>query len=159
RRRRWRRSRSACRSFARRSGRRRRSGSRRSSTHGRRVRSSAISRISSLRCASPVPSRTPFVPETVAGISRASASGVMARTRPSPWRLGGLSPRQFAQRLWGEFWEDEVLDRAAALAYYFLFALFPSLLFLTALVGLFPGALMDTFMTYISQVVPPDAAS
>jgi membrane protein len=63
------------------------------------------------------------------------------------------------RRLWAEFWEDEVLDRAAALAYYFLFALFPSLLFLTALVGLFPGALMDTFMTYISQVVPPDAAS
>jgi len=83
----------------------------------------------------------------------------MARTRPSPWRLGGLSPRQLVRRLWAEFWEDEVLDRAAALAYYFLFALFPSLLFLTALVGLFPGALMDTFMTYISQVVPPDAAS
>jgi len=61
--------------------------------------------------------------------------------------------------MWDEFWEDEVLDRAAALAYYFLFALFPSLLFLTALVGLFPGALMDTFMTYISQVVPSDAAS
>jgi len=61
--------------------------------------------------------------------------------------------------VWEEFWEDEVPDRAAALAYYFLFALFPSLLFLTALVGLFPGQLMDAFMTYASQVLPPDAAS
>lgn len=61
--------------------------------------------------------------------------------------------------MWEEFWEDEVPDRAAALAYYFLFALFPSLLFLTALVGLFPGQLMDAFMTYASQVLPPDAAS
>ena len=83
----------------------------------------------------------------------------MARKQPSPWRLGGLSPKQLARRVWSEFWEDEVLDRAAALAYYFLFALFPSLLFLTALVGLFPGQLMDTFMNYIGQVVPPDAAS
>jgi membrane protein len=61
--------------------------------------------------------------------------------------------------VWAEFWDDEVPDRAAALAYYFLFALFPSLLFLTALVGLFPGQLMDAFMTYVSQVLPPDAAS
>ncbi len=84
---------------------------------------------------------------------------MVARSRPSPWRLGGLSPVELGRRVYAEFWEDEVMDRAAALAYYFLFALFPSLLFLTALVGMFPGALMDTFMGYVGRVVPPDAAS
>lgn len=79
--------------------------------------------------------------------------------RPSPWRLGGLSPRELVRRVWDEFWEDEVPDRAAALAYYFLFALFPSLLFLAALVGLFPGQLMDALMAYVGQVLPSDAAS
>ena len=59
----------------------------------------------------------------------------MAET-PSPWNLGGLSAGELARRVWTEMGEDEITDRAAALAYYFLFALFPTLLFLTALLGI-----------------------
>jgi membrane protein len=78
----------------------------------------------------------------------------------SPWKLGGLTVRQLAKRVWAEFSEDEVTDRAAALAYYFLFALFPALLFLTSLLGLLPiPGLMDRFMSYVSQALPGDAAS
>ena len=78
----------------------------------------------------------------------------------SPWKLGGLSVVELAKRVWAEFSEDEVSDRAAALAYYFLFALFPALLFLTALLGLLPlGDLMDRLMDYVSQAMPGDAAS
>jgi membrane protein len=78
----------------------------------------------------------------------------------SPWKLGGLTLRELASRVWQEIDEDEVVDRAAALSYYFLFALFPTLLFLTALLGMlpFPG-LMDTLMTYVEQTLPGDAAS
>ena len=77
----------------------------------------------------------------------------------SPWKLGGLSVRELAARVWAECSADEVTDRAAGLAYYFLFALFPLLLFLTALLGLVPGNLMDRLMDYVSQAVPGDAAS
>jgi membrane protein len=79
---------------------------------------------------------------------------------PSPWNLGGLSVRELGRRVWREIGEDEVVDRAAALAYYFLFALFPTLLFLTALLGLLPlPGLMDRLLEYVDQAVPPDAAS
>jgi membrane protein len=80
--------------------------------------------------------------------------------RPSPWTLGGLSPRELGRRVWKEISEDEVTERAAALSYYFLFALFPALLFLTALLGFLPAeGLQDRLMTYVRDVMPPDASS
>jgi membrane protein len=79
---------------------------------------------------------------------------------PSPWNLGGLSVRELARRVWREMSDDEVTDRGAALAYYFLFALFPALLFLTALLGLLPlPGLMDRLINYVDQALPGDAAS
>ena len=78
----------------------------------------------------------------------------------SPWKLGGLTLRELARRVWHKMGEDELTDRAAGLAYYFLFALFPALLFLTALIGLLPiPHLMDRLMEYLSTALPPDAAS
>jgi membrane protein len=85
-----------------------------------------------------------------------------ARRRPevSPWTLGELSLRELATRVWHEISVDEISDRAAALAYYFLFALFPTLLFMTALIGLLPvGNLMDRLLGYARDVLPGDAAS
>ena len=80
--------------------------------------------------------------------------------RPSPWNLGGLTVRALGRRVWAEIWDDEVTDRAAALAYYFLFALFPTLLFLTVLLGLLPlPGLMDRLLQYGDQALPGDAAS
>src|SRR5437762_594649 len=78
----------------------------------------------------------------------------------SPWKLGGLTVRELARRVWEEIDKDEIVDRAAGLAYYFLFALFPALLFLTALIGLLPiPHLLDRLMEYVSQALPVDAAS
>src|SRR5438445_616013 len=78
----------------------------------------------------------------------------------SPWKLGGLTVRELARRVWHEIDKDEVVDRAAGLAYYFLFALFPALLFLTALIGLLPiPHLLDRLMEYVSRALPMDAAS
>jgi membrane protein len=80
--------------------------------------------------------------------------------RASPWKLGGLSVVQLARRVWNEINADEVADRAAGLSYYFLFALFPTLLFLTALVGMLPiPDLMDRLMGYVETMLPGDAAS
>jgi membrane protein len=78
----------------------------------------------------------------------------------SPWQLGGLTARQLGARVWDQISADEVLDRAAALSYYFLFALFPGLLFLTALVGFLPiPDLTERLMGYVEEALPPDAAS
>src|SRR2546426_5039959 len=79
---------------------------------------------------------------------------------PSPWALGGLTLVELTRRVWSSIKEDAVMERAASLSYYFLFALFPTLLFLTALLGLLPvPGLWDTLMTYAAQVLPGDAAT
>ncbi|PYM14493.1 MAG: YihY/virulence factor BrkB family protein [Candidatus Rokuibacteriota bacterium] len=78
----------------------------------------------------------------------------------SPWNLGGLSLPTLARRVYHEIDEDEIFDRAAALAYYFLFALFPTLLFLTTLFGMLPvPGLIDRMMAYLQDVLPGDSAS
>ena len=78
----------------------------------------------------------------------------------SAWRLGGLSPLELARRVASRFDRDEISDRAAGLSYYFLFSLFPLLIFLTALFGLFSSAeLMNRLMDTAGRVLPGDAAS
>jgi len=80
--------------------------------------------------------------------------------RASPWRLGGLGISGLARRVWDQIGEDEIADRAAALSYYFIFALFPTLLFLTTLLGLLPfPRLMDQRMDYLGRVLPADTVS
>lgn len=89
-----------------------------------------------------------------------SASLTSASPRWNPWKLGGLGWKEFGQRLWTVSQKDEILGRAAQLAYYFLLALFPALLFLTALLGLFPlEQVLPELMIYLRTVLPADALS
>ena len=82
------------------------------------------------------------------------------RTAASVWKLGGLSVRDLAIRVYARSWRDEILERSAALSYYFAFALLPTLLFLTALLGLLPVPdLMPQLVGYADRVLPGDAAS
>lgn len=79
---------------------------------------------------------------------------------PAPRWLGGLPARTLARRVLGDLAERRILDRSAALSYYFLFALFPALLFLTALMGFLPvPRLVERLMDYLAQVLPGEAAS
>ena len=78
----------------------------------------------------------------------------------NPWTLGGLSVRELGRRLWRESEKDELMGRAAQLSYYALLALFPALLFLTALMGLFSVQnFMPELMSYLRNVLPADALS
>ena len=78
----------------------------------------------------------------------------------SRWALGGLSLAELGRRALRRSREDEILERAAALSYYFVFALVPTLLFLTTLLGLLPTVdLMPQLMSYVDRVLPRDAAS
>ncbi len=78
----------------------------------------------------------------------------------SLWKLGGLSWVALGKRVWAEINEDDVWGRAAQLAYYFLLALFPLLIFLTATLGLILGSgegLRDSLFNYLSEVMPRSA--
>jgi membrane protein len=67
---------------------------------------------------------------------------------------------ELVRRLWHESEKDEVLGRAAQLAYYLVLALFPALLFLTALLGLLPlEHIMPELMASLRSVLPSDALS
>lgn len=46
----------------------------------------------------------------------------------SAWALGGLSIVQLGKLVWIAIGHNEILDRSATLSYYFIFALFPTLL-------------------------------
>lgn len=79
----------------------------------------------------------------------------------SPWKLGGLTSWQLTKRLYSEVLEDDVLTRSAALAYYFVSALFPMIFFLMAVLGFFARShdLQTGLLNYIGRFIPGDAFS
>lgn len=95
-------------------------------------------------------------------MGRLSAESSLTSPSPSynPWKLGGLSLRELGERVWKESFADELLGRAAQLSFYILLALFPALIFLTALMGFFSvGEFMPQLMGYAKNVLPEDALS
>ncbi len=78
----------------------------------------------------------------------------------SMWRVEGLTWRELARRVFSQIQQDEVFGRAAQLSYYFLFALFPLLLFLTAMLGYFTSVgtkLRARVLDFLATVAPPSA--
>jgi len=75
------------------------------------------------------------------------------------WHLGGLSWKELGKRVWREIGKDDVFGQAAKLAFYFLLALLPLLLFLTTLFGYFAqsGELRADLLDYFRRVVPRSA--
>jgi membrane protein len=85
----------------------------------------------------------------------------MARNKnQNMWKLGGLKWSALGKRVWAEMKRDDVFGGAAKLAYYFLLALFPLLIFLTSIIGLIVGSgtgMRHTFFNYLAQVMPSSA--
>ena len=74
--------------------------------------------------------------------------------------LGGLTLTDLVRRVSSSVQEKNFLGQAAQLAYYFLFALFPFFLFLTALLGYLPiPNLMAQIMDLLAQTLPGEALS
>src|SRR5256885_17232028 len=76
----------------------------------------------------------------------------------SIWSLGGLSILELAKRVWAEVDHDDLLSRASELAYNFLLAMFPLLLFLLSLLGIFASqgtALRNQLFSMLAQALPP----
>lgn len=70
-----------------------------------------------------------------------------------------MTPIELGRRLIRGFAEDELLTRAAALSFYFIFALFPTILSLVALLGLFAQShdLHAGLASQFGRLMPPSA--
>src|SRR3954469_7731958 len=78
----------------------------------------------------------------------------------SQWSLRRQQWQQLAKRVWTDIGKDRIFSRSAELAYYFLLALFPLLIFLTSIIGLVLGSgtgLRHALFRYLSQVMPSSA--
>lgn len=76
------------------------------------------------------------------------------------WKPRRLSWSDLSQRVWSEINKDDVFGRAAQLAYYFLLALIPLLIFLTSAIGLVIGSgtgMRHTLFNYLARVMPMSA--
>jgi len=79
----------------------------------------------------------------------------------SLWSLGELTWRELLRRVWGGIDRNDLINRAYELAYNFLLAVFPMLLFLLGLLGIFAregSQLRTNLFYYVQLVLPPDAS-
>jgi membrane protein len=82
------------------------------------------------------------------------------RQLPAALSLGGLTPATLLRDVWSSLMQDGIVDRSAELAYYFLFAMFPALILLSAMFSLFASASARAnleLMLYLAKVIPPAA--
>jgi len=78
----------------------------------------------------------------------------------SIWNLGGLAPRQLIRTVMRGINEDNLLGRAAELAFNLILAIFPAIIFLLSVFGLFAShrhELVHSFFSYVSELLPPAA--
>src|SRR5215475_15086202 len=69
-----------------------------------------------------------------------------------------LTRRQAALKIWNKLFDDDVFGRAAQLAYYWLFSIFPLLIFLTTLLAFQPMRRnLDIWMQMLSNFLPIEA--
>jgi membrane protein len=78
----------------------------------------------------------------------------------SLWDLQGVPARVIAKRTWDSLLNDNLFGCAAELGYWFLFALFPTLVSASAMVGLaarHAAENYDRLLHYMSLAIPPSA--
>jgi membrane protein len=94
-------------------------------------------------------------------VALATSRGFSAeRQFKSLWKLGGLTRRQLARNVFEELVANNVFGRAAELAFYFLFALFPLILLMGTLFGLFAAhrvELQNSLLSYFADFLPATA--
>ena len=76
------------------------------------------------------------------------------------WDLQGVPIRVIARRTWNSLWNDNIFGSAAELGYWFLFALFPTLVSASSIVGLAARSASDNYdrlLHYMALVIPPSA--
>ena len=86
----------------------------------------------------------------------------MARLRDVPAVIKKLGFVTFVKRIWAQVQDDNLLTWAAALAYSWLFAIFPFMVFLMSLLPYLPSntksAAEDQIKRMVYEYAPPQAA-
>ncbi len=99
--------------------------------------------------------------QSVAGARRMTASSLTTKDQlASIWALGGLSWRELTRRVWAGINKNDLFNRGYELAYNFLLAVFPMLLFLVALLQALAsegGRLRHDLFVYVQLALPPAA--
>jgi membrane protein len=72
--------------------------------------------------------------------------------------LRNLTVGQLVRTIWQNIYQDNSLGRAAELAFYFTFALFPMLIFLLSVISFIPGA-QEILLDWFSTLIPREAMS
>jgi membrane protein len=78
----------------------------------------------------------------------------------SLWKLGGLTPGELCRAVFEQVIENNIFGRAAELAFYFLFALFPLIFLMMTLFGLFTShrvELQNDLLSFFADFLPPTA--
>ena len=79
----------------------------------------------------------------------------------SLWKLGGLTPPRLIYRVLRAIAQDELFARASGLAFDFVLALFPLMVFMLALFGLFEShgsQLLSSLLSYFADFLPSAAS-
>jgi membrane protein len=90
----------------------------------------------------------------------ASSKPLASRKRIAIWKRGGLTFRQLTMAVARGAHEHDLLGRASGLAFDFLFALFPLMLFLLAIFGLFAShssQLQSSLLAFFADFLPREA--
>jgi membrane protein len=79
----------------------------------------------------------------------------------SLWKFGGLTPWRLTVNVFRSISTDDLLDRASGLAFDFVLAFFPLMLFILSVFGLFAArgsAQFDNLISYFTDFLPPSAS-
>jgi len=96
-------------------------------------------------------------PDTAGQPATAGEAAVVDANRPVPEKPTQLSRRSWlaaAKRAGAEFGNDVLQDRAAALTYYAVLAIFPALLALVSLLGLVGRSATQPLINNLTQALP-----
>jgi membrane protein len=90
-----------------------------------------------------------------------TSSPVPGSRLDSFWKLGGLTPPRLIYRVLRAIAQDDLFARASGLAFDFVLALFPLMVFMLALFGLFAShgsQLLSSLLSYFADFLPPAAS-
>jgi membrane protein len=107
-----------------------------------------------------LPTETPTPAKRSDAIQQAIWDCVSWRPLRNLWNLQGVPVRVIARRTWNSLWNDNIFGSAAELGYWFLFALFPTLVSASSIVGLAARSASENYdrlLHYMSLVIPPSA--
>src|SRR5579864_7308110 len=92
--------------------------------------------------------------------SMTTALSFTSKPLRSVWKLGGLTPWELFRNVLANAGANNLLGLASDLAFNFIFALFPLILLMVTLFGVFASRrveLQTDFLTYFGDFLPPSA--